>query len=182
MNRTDPYEDRCDRRRCHGNRTLRLLDSLPINWIQWPTQNFITDGVQHGPNSRAVMPEEPEASSGSWGGAVVQASSRSPQQAMAGPDSRWQQRSTRWRVERCCQTRSFWSYATVHSDLATTTTNSVSCCILEAFCTDNGWGFWPRLTPFRYATDWISRSLCTYTVIQCTAGIAWSLLIRQPYE
>ena len=54
---------------------------------------------------------------------VVEASSRSPQQAMAGLDSRWQQPSTRWRVERCCQTRSFWSDATVHADLATMTTN-----------------------------------------------------------
>ena len=37
---------------------------------------------------------------------VLEASSKSPQLAMAGPDS-WQQPSTRWRVERCCQTRSF---------------------------------------------------------------------------
>ena len=55
---------------------------------------------------------------------VVEASSRSPQQAMAGPDSRQQQPSTRWRVERYCQTRSFWSDATVHADLATTTTTT----------------------------------------------------------
>ena len=50
---------------------------------------------------------------------VVEASSRSPQQAMAGPDSRRQQPSTRWGVERCCQMRSFWSDATVQADLAT---------------------------------------------------------------
>ena len=57
---------------------------------------------------------------------VVEASSRSPQQAMAGQDSR-QQPSTRWRAERCCQTRSFGSDAKVHADLSTmtmtTTTN-----------------------------------------------------------
>ena len=56
---------------------------------------------------------------------VVEASSRSPQQAIAGPDSRRQQTSTRWRVERCCQTRSFWSDVTVHAELATTTTTSI---------------------------------------------------------
>ena len=59
---------------------------------------------------------------------VVKASSRSLQQAMAGPDSRRQQPSARWRVERCCQTRSFWSDATVHAhaDLATTTTTTTT--------------------------------------------------------
>jgi len=41
---------------------------------------------------------------------------------MAGPDPRRQQPSTRWRVERCYQARSLWSDATVHADLATTTT------------------------------------------------------------
>jgi len=57
---------------------------------------------------------------------VVETSSRSPLQAMARPDSRRQQPSSRWRVERCCQTRSFRSDAAVHDDLATTTTTTTT--------------------------------------------------------
>ena len=55
---------------------------------------------------------------------------------MAGPDSRRQQPSTRWRVERCCQPRSLWSDATVLADLATTI---IYCIFYFAFATLLRW-------------------------------------------